>query len=205
MTFKNTEKEILKAIVEYGGEVKSLAEVLNKSQLLEKRGIVIVPNKNPNFIFLSKERYDEEEKDALGYVTELVSLIDSLIKKRLIISIPYKTSPVLVVGKEKSEYGNKPGMISINDGKEFVIFRNEKWAELVSPLGEQTHWIVTCTDEYVALEKIMNSWFTVSAELKDLVIHNFKSEDERRYSNQVILTWISIIVAICIGLLSYCK
>jgi hypothetical protein len=57
----------------------------------------------------------------------------------------------------------------------------------------------------VALEKIMNSWFTVSAELKDLVIHNFKSEDERRYSNQVILTWISIIVAICIGLLSYCK
>ena len=55
MSFKKTEKEILKAIVKNSGEVQSLAEVLNKSKLLEKRGIVIVPNKQPNFIYLSKD------------------------------------------------------------------------------------------------------------------------------------------------------
>lgn len=205
MTFKKTEKEILKAIVKNGGEVKSLAEVLNKSKLLEKRGIAIVPNRNPNFIFLSKEKYDEYEKDALGYVTELISLIEYLIKNRFIVTIPYQSSPVLVVGKEKSEYSNKPGLISINDGTEYVVFRNENWAELVSPSGNQTHWIVKCSDEYIALEKVLNSWFTVSAELKDLVSHNFRSKDERRYRTQVILTWVSIAVAIGIGLLGFLK
>ena len=55
MNFKKTEKEIIKAIVKYGGEVKSLVDVLNRSQLLEKRGIAIVPqNSLINYIFLHK-------------------------------------------------------------------------------------------------------------------------------------------------------
>ncbi len=201
MEYKKTEKEILKAIVKYDGEVKSLAEVLNKSKLLEKRGIAIVPNKHPNFIFLSKDRYSEDEKDALGYVTELISLIESLIKNRLIVIIPFQSSHVLVVGKMKSEYGNRPGLIRINDGKEYVVFKSENWGELVSSTGEQTHWIFTCSDEYVALEKILNSYFTVSEELKDLVMHNFKTEEQRRFSKQQFATWFSIAVAIIIGLL----
>ena len=44
MNFKKTEKEIIKAIVKYGGEVKSLVDVLNESQILEKRGIAILPH-----------------------------------------------------------------------------------------------------------------------------------------------------------------
>lgn len=204
MTFKKTEKEILKAIARNSGEVQSLAEVLNKSKLLEKRGIAIVPNSHPNFIFLSKDRYANDEKEALGYVVELISLFESLIEQRQIVIIPFKSSPVLVVGKEKAEYGNKPGLITINDGKEYVVFKNDDWAELVSPSGEQTYWINTCSDEYVALEKILNSWFTVSQELKDLVKHNFKTEEQRRFSKQQWLTWVSIGVALFIGLLSNC-
>lgn len=205
MTFKKTEKEILKAIVKYDGEVKSLAEVLNKSELLEKRGIAIVPNKSPNFIFLSKARYSENEKDAIGYVTELVSLIESLVKNRLIVIIPFQSSPVLVVGKKKSECSNKRGVITIDDGKEFVVFKNENWAELVSSNGEQTHWIITCSDEYVSLEKTLNSWFTVSQELKDLVQNNFKTEEQRRFSKQQFATWVSIAIALIIGLLGFLK
>lgn len=201
MTFKKSEKEIIKTIVKYGGEVKSLAEVINKSYLFEKRGIVIVPNKNPNFIFLSKEMYSEDEKDILGYVTECVSLFEYLIKKRLIIIVPYRTSPVLVVGKDKSEYGRKPGVISINDDKEFVVFRNDNWAELLSSDGQQTHWVVKCTDEFLALEKILNSWFIVSQELKEMVKNNFKSEEQIRFEKQQFLTRVSIIVAIILGLL----
>ena len=200
MTFKKSEKEIIKAIVNYGGEVKSLAEVINKSHLFEKKGIVIVPNKNPNFIFLSKEKNSEDEKDILGYVTECVSLFEYLIKKRLIVIVPYCTSPVLVVGKDKSEYGRKPGVISINDDKEFVVFRNDNWAELLSSDGQQTHWVVKCTDEFLALEKILNSWFTVSKELRDLVKNNFKSVEERRFYKQQWATWVSIIVAILIAI-----
>lgn len=206
MKFKKTEKEILKTIVKHSGEVKSLAEVLNKSKLLEERGIVIVPNSHPNFIYLSKEKYTEDGKEGLGYVTELVSLIDVLIKNRLIVTIPFKTSPVLVVGREKAEYGKQLNLISINDGKEYIRFINDKWAELLSSSGEQTHWIYTCSDEYVALEKTMNAWFTVSEELKDLVLNDFKTQEERRHKTQIVLTWISIGVALIIGLLGiFCK
>ena len=49
MNFKNTEKEIIKTIVKYGGDVKSLADVINKSHLLENRGIAIIPN-NRNLV-----------------------------------------------------------------------------------------------------------------------------------------------------------
>ena len=41
MTFKKTEKEIIKAIVKYGEKEHSMAKGLNKSKLLENRGLVI--------------------------------------------------------------------------------------------------------------------------------------------------------------------
>ena len=206
MKFKKTEKEIIEAIVKYDGEVKSLAEVINKSQLLEKRGIIRVPNKNPNFIFLSKEKYAEDEKDALGYVVEMINLIESLIKNRLIVTIPFESSHVLAVGVEKSVYGPNLGLISLNDGEEYVQFLKENWADIISPTGQQTHWPITCTDEYVALDKILNSWVTVSQELKDLVENNFKTVEDIRFEKQQWLTWISIGVALIIGLLGiFCK
>ena len=58
MNFKKTDKEIIKAIVKYSGEVKSLVDVLNKSQILEKRGIAIVPCGQPSYIFLRKEKFN---------------------------------------------------------------------------------------------------------------------------------------------------
>ncbi len=206
MKFKKTEKEIIEAIVKYDGEVKSLAEVINKSKLLEKRGIIIVPNKNPNFIFLSKVKYAEDEKDALGYVVEMINLIESLIKNRLIVTIPFESSHVLAVGVNKSVYGPKLGLISLNDGEEYVQFLKENWADIISPTGQQTHWPITCTDEYVALDKVLNSWVTVSQELKDLVENNFKTVEDIRFEKQQWLTWISIGVALIIGLLGiFCK
>lgn len=42
MILNHTEKEFISAITTYEGKAKSLAEVLNKSKLLERRGIGIV-------------------------------------------------------------------------------------------------------------------------------------------------------------------
>lgn len=199
MEFKKTEQEIIKAIVKYGGEVKSLAEVINKSQLLENRGIVLVPNRNPNFIFLSKDNYNEDEKDALGYVNELITLVERLIKDRLIVVTPLQSPPVLIVGKEQSKFV-KPGVISINDGKEFVVIKDDHWADYLSSSGEQTHWMFSCSDDYLAIEKIMNTWYTVSEELKNLVKNNFISEDQIRFTKQQRLMWLSIFISGFIGL-----
>lgn len=100
MRFKNTEKEIIRAIVKYDGEVKSLAEVINKSELLEKRGIAFATDGRDGFIFLKKDQYDYQDKEPLGYVTELVSLINMLIEKRYLVIIPLESSPELIIGRK---------------------------------------------------------------------------------------------------------
>ena len=54
MTFKKTEKEIIKAIVKFGEKENSMAKVLNESKLLEKRGIVIAFASSRNYAFFDK-------------------------------------------------------------------------------------------------------------------------------------------------------
>lgn len=55
MILNHTEKEFISAITTYEGKAKSLAEVLNKSKLLERRGIGIVQYGGKNIIFLRKD------------------------------------------------------------------------------------------------------------------------------------------------------
>ena len=198
MTFKKTEKEIIKTIVKYGGDVKSLADVINKSHLLENRGIAIIPN-NRNLVYLKKTSYDSwDDKEAFGYIADFVSLINYLIDNRLIVTIPFRESIPLVIGKEKSEYGRN--CIVINDGEGIITEDQEffNWYEN----NQQAYWPCTVSEDYMPISKTLTSWFSVSQELKDLVKHNFKTEEERRFSKQQRLTWISIIIASIIGLSS---
>lgn len=202
MTFKKTEKEIIKAIVKYGGEVKSLVDVLNESKILEKRGIVIMPHEERCYIFLHKDKFSEsdlDEKKGLGYVTELVSLIHLLIKERLIIIIPARDCPSPVIGKRHARH-TAPELISIDNGKEFITlgYRNVNWCDRA---GHQIAWPVWLPLETLPVDKLLMSWFSVSQELKDLVKNNFKTEEDIRYQNQQWLTWISIVLATIIGLL----
>ena len=203
MNFKKTEKEIIKAIVQYGGEVKSLVDVLNESKILEKRGIAIVPCPNDKvcYIFLHKDKFSEDdmdEKRGLGYVVEIVSLIQLLIEKRLIVIIPYRYRPSLVIGKPNASW-HKPEVISIDNGNEFITlgYRNVNW---INAEGKQIAWTKFCSDDELPMTKLITPWFTVSQELVDLVKNDFKTEEEIRFRKQQILTWVSIFIAFIIGL-----
>ena len=204
MTFKKTEKEIIKAIVKYGGEVKSLVDVLNESQILEKRGIVIMPHEERCYIFLHKDKFSEsdlDEKRGLGYVTELVSLIHLLIKERLIIIIPARDCPSPVIGKRHAKK-TAPELISIDKGEEFISlrYRNVNWCDKDD---HQIAWPVWLPLEVLPVDKLLMPWFSVSQELRDLVNNDFKTEEEIRFRKQQRLTWISIGVSFFIGLLGY--
>ena len=197
MTFKKTEKEIIRTIVKYGGDVKSLADVINKSHLLEKRGIAIIPD-NKHLIYLKKSFYpDWDDKEAFGYIADLVSLISYLIDNRLLITIPFRESQPLVIGKEKAEWGRQGGIV-INDGEGFITADHEffNWYEN----NEQAYWPCTCSEEFMPISKTLTFWYSVSQELKDLVKHGFKTEEQWRFHKQQRLTWISIIVTGFIGL-----
>ena len=59
--------------MKYGGEVKSLVDILNESKILENRGIAIVPESSLiNYIFLYKEKHEHEGREAVGYVIDLL-------------------------------------------------------------------------------------------------------------------------------------
>jgi hypothetical protein len=133
----------------------------------------------------------------LGYVTELVSLINTLVEKRLLVIIPLDASPELVIGRKASRW-YKPGLVVV-DEKEYVqVDRN--MFDWLNSKGEQIYWPVNCPEKTLPVCKTIYSWFTVSQELKDLVEHNFETEEERRFIKQQQLTWISIAVTAFIGI-----
>jgi hypothetical protein len=135
----------------------------------------------------------------LGYVVEIVSLIQLVIEKRLIVIVPYRFRPSLVIGKTNSEW-HKPEVISIDKGKEYITlgYRNVNW---LNAEGKQIGWTKYCSDDVLPMNKLLTPWFVVSQELIDLVKNKFKSEEDIRFRNQQILTWFSIISSIIIGLL----
>lgn len=204
MTFKNTEKEILKAIVKYGDGKSSLAEVLHKSKLLEERGIAIINECNQNFVFLDKAKYDDMfENIAFGYIAEMTTLIDLLIKQRYIVMIPYASCYTHCIGVYGFR-GIKPDLYVTNDNELICLAdRQVDWFDINR---QQKYWPFHFTEKEMPLAHFFNCPFSPSEELKDLVKHNFRSPEERRYRTQVMLTWISIFVALIIGLLGiFCK
>lgn len=198
MNLNKTDKEFIRAIVKYDGKAQSLADVLNKSRLLEKRGIGIVQHYDKNIIFLRKDIYEEWfDRNGLGYVEELLSLIDTLIKEKYIKLVSSVTDNILVVGAKKSRMICLD-FISVNDNKTICLAdRNENWFD---SYNHQMYWPCKFTDDELYLGNIFNA-YSVSEGLRTLVNNNFKSAEEIRFIKQQRLTWISIAVAAVLGLL----
>jgi len=196
MTFKKTEKEIIKTIVKYGGDAKSLAVVVNESELFEKKGIVVVFDSDQNYLFFDKQKYDWDDKKSLGYITELISLLKYLIQNRLITILPTRGQAPLVIGRKISQYV-KLNAIETDDAIIWVGSRCD-WMDKMT--HNQTYWPNCYSEKELPLQLYLNCWFSVSQELEDLVKNGFKSEEQVRFQKQQCLTWISIFVAAAIGI-----
>lgn len=198
--WKESEKEIIRAIVKYDGKEKTLAKVLNKSKLLENRGLAIVHNGVENIIFLRNDMYDAPDNSrGLGYIAELMSLIDTLIKRKLIVMIPFCTDNTLVIGAEESKW-LEPEIISVNGFEKICVA--ERRIDWFDAGGRQKYMHCALPEQKYPMGGIFNMAFTVSQELKNLVKNNFKSEEDLRFCRQQIATWVSIFIAITIGFFS---
>ena len=199
MTYKKIEKEIIKTIVQYDGKAKSLAEVFNKSKLLKKWGIGIVQYGGKNIFFLRKDVYNDWfHNDGLGYVAELLSLIETLIKQKYIVMIPFCMDDSLVIGADEAKWYDHDCFM-VNE-KEFISVadNDENWFD---EKGQQIYWSYVVSEKEYPIGNTFNMAFAVSQELRELVKHRFKSEEEVRFRKQQWLTWISIAVAAAIGIL----
>lgn len=199
MTFKKSEKEIIKTIVKYGGEDdKSLAEMLNASKLLEKKGIAIISQSSRNYVFLDKKHYDYEQSNkALGYIAEIMSLISMLIENRLIVPISFATSFTYEIGVDGFR-GIKPDLYTTKAGEIICLAdRNVNWFD---GNNQQKCWPFCFSEKEMPMNHFFRFPFSVSQELKDMVKNDFKSEEQIRFEKQQFLTWISIGVTAFIGI-----
>ena len=199
MKFKKTEKEIIKAIVKYGDGKCSLAEALDKGKLLEKKGIAIIHENGRNYVFLDKAFHEDWfANDGLGYVAELIALKELLIQNRDLILIPYVHAYSHTIGVNGFN-GVKPDVYTTNDNEVICLAdRNVNWFD---NNRNQKCWPCDYSEKEMPLAQFFNCAYSVSQELRDLVKHNFKTAEEIRFSKQQFATWVSIGVALMIGLL----
>jgi len=199
MKFKKTEKEIIKAIVKYGDGKCSLAEALDKGKLLEKKGIAIIHENGRNYVFLDMAVHEDWfANDGLGYVAELIALKELLIQNRDLILIPYVHAYSHTIGVNGFN-GVKPDVYTTNDNEVICLAdRNVNWFD---NNRNQKCWPCDYSEKEMPLAQFFNCAYSVSQELRDLVKHNFKIAEEIRFSKQQFATWVSIGVALMIGLL----
>ena len=199
MKFKKTEKEIIKAIVKYGDGKCSLAEALDKGKLLEKKGIAIIHENGRNYVFLDMAVHEDWfANDGLGYVAELIALKELLIQNRDLILIPYVHAYSHTIGVNGFN-GVKPDVYTTNDNEVICLAdRNVNWFD---NNRNQKCWPCDYSEKEMPLAQFFNCAYSVSQELRDLVKHNFKTAEEIRFSKQQFATWVSIGVALMIGLL----
>ncbi len=201
MRFSKTEKKIIKAIVKYRDKSESLADMFNKSHLLEKNGWnIVVMDDDTYYLFYRNDQYtDEDEQKVQGLLAELMSLLDKLYRERLLIAFPSSHNRPLVIGKENVKH-HQIDVRMVDDGKEFIIVRRFGFGWYDKSRESLYYWD-ECTEIVKPLERQLFSAYHVSQDLIDLVENDFKSEEEIRFRKQQCATWVSIAVALLIGLL----
>ena len=201
MKFSKEEKEIIRVIVECENQGGNLAFVLNFSRLLEKRGIGIVSLRYFKAVFLRKDMYPDYEFDIsiAPYVSTLFNLIERLVAEKHLICRGCLSADPLVVGVNDSKR-LRSNVITVN-GDEVIMIEGPFQGWFGADRYEK-YWM--CNDWNRQLSKIdeyLYSSYSVSEELRDLVKHHFKTEEEIRFAKQQLMTWISIGVAILVGIL----
>lgn len=143
MKYKNVEKEIIKALVKYEGKAGTIADALTQSKVLERHGVVIVPKGYEFLAFFDKELY--HDWDNIGYLAELLSVIDSLLTGRDILLISQK-GPCHVIGKKQAEY-IKLNVILV-DGKDYIVTEGAYGPNYFNSNKQQAYWPNTFPDNH---------------------------------------------------------
>lgn len=200
MKFSKEEQKIVKAIVECENQGGNLALALNFSRLLEKRGIAFVDADCTKTVFLRKDLYsDYFSNNGRGYVNTFLNLIEKLEKNNHLICERTTYSQPLVVGATFSEWV-KIGVIAVN-GEETLVLEGP-YKGWYGADRQEKYWMYNdWSKQLSSISRFLYSSYCVSEELKELVKNDFKTDEEIRFAKQQWATWISIAVAIILGIL----
>lgn len=199
--FNKTEREIVRSIVKFRDEAESLGDAINKSRLLEKRGWAVASKDDGEFyLFYRSDKFDyEDEQKVRGYLAELLALLEKLYNERLLVAFPSSHNCPLVIGREHVTR-HQIDVNKVDGGKEFIVLQQLGLGWYSQNRESLYNWC-ECTDMVRPFGKILFSAYHVSQDLVELVKNNFQTEEDIRFRKQQIATWVSIIVALIIGLL----
>lgn len=201
MKFSKEEKEIVKVIVKYANNSENIASAFNASGLLEKRGIAIVNAGGVTLVFFNQEKYPDFFPNAKSpYLSLLLNLIEKLVQNGSIICGDSADANPLVIGAKSSRW-EKLNMLAVND-TEVIILEGPYTGWYEKTNGQMLYWEWNeWGNQLSRVCHYLYSDYCVSEELKDLVKNKFKSDEQRRFAKQQWATWISIAVAIILGIL----
>ena len=201
MKFSKEEKEIVKVIVKYANNSENIASAFNASGLLEKRGIAIVDAGGASLAFFRKDMHPNFFPNAKSpYMSLLLNLIDNLVQNQLVVCGSSVSADPLVIGAKSSRW-EKLNMLAVNTTEAIILEGPYKgWYDKTT--GQMLYWEWNeWGNQLSRVCHYLHSDYCVSEELKELVKHKFKTDEERRFTKQQWATWISIIVAIILGVL----
>ena len=137
----------------------------------------------------------EGKKERILEFFELYFLIKRLIKKDLLI-IASGDNCDRFVGRQDFSTTLPGKIVNFKDGSYIDV--DYKWKDKDGNIIKD---IITFSETEIPFGEMVCGLPLISQELKDLVENDFKTEEQRRFQKQQLMTWISIFVALLIGLL----
>jgi hypothetical protein len=201
------EKEIIKLISEIKLESNDAFSrfLQDKYFTSEKEQALIVNHKTNDVLFyMSPEVFKNDKKRArvLKDFWSLISLIQYLIEQRFISNIPIKgkTGLELIYEEFDSTMNSRENKIILNSNGDYLLA--SKPDEIYDNKGNVKLIGILWNDLYSNISENLLGIIFPSEGIKYLVENNFKSEEDHRYSTQLKLTWLGILISGTLGFYS---
>lgn len=206
MKFNENERVIIKELVKYDNISQStIGRFLDERIFTSGKGIVIMAliyplnlnsTINCTILYYDAEKFKNKEvSDMIYKVIESLLIFNKLEKMGLVSMMQFPNLPqVTLVGcSEKGNLNPNPGVaVEFKNSNQYITTKLE-WKD---EHGNVIYNNMKIEDSILNTATLFNSIIWVSPELKELVKHNFQTEDNRKFKKQQKLTWLAIAVAI---------
>lgn len=190
MQFTEFQKEVLKRLVEFEGDVKGFDLFLSKYYFTEKskRVLAIEPNRSLLILLDIETKNGPLYREVLTKIIELISLI------KILNSLNY-------ISIFKNQFPSNGYFIYDFGGETNEKTRYSKMMDIKKNC-ESGNAILIDNDVHLLIREFFGTLIHVSPMLKEYVKDNFKTKEQVRHNQNIKIGYIGILIAIAVGLAS---
>lgn len=204
VNFNQLEKEIIEKISKIDIESNDLFSKFLQDQYFttSRNEILLIKHDTKDVVFYVKpEVYADDKKrpKAIKELWILISLMEYLIEKRYVLNIPIenKSGLDIIFSEFNSPEVLPENCLRLNKNGDYLKTSNPE--VIYNSQNEIIFKGFLLNDIYSNISNNLLNIIFPTTELQELVKHNFKSLEHRKYKTQLTLTWIGIIISAIIG------